>query len=98
MLRSDWTVAQVLNALSGAQRIDDGIDLLAARVVGTIPNRSAYVYLYGDDPSLISFDLEDEASDLHWDHAVRRGEVRSLDQLCAEVLPWLGLQPQPANR
>jgi hypothetical protein len=46
-LHSNWTVAQVLAALQGLRRIDDGFDLLAFRVAGASPTRAVYVYLYG---------------------------------------------------
>ncbi len=91
MLRSNWTIPQVLAELSGVRRIDDAIDLLAFRVAGSNPTRTVYVYLYGGDPDLISFDLEDETESAEeLDHTVRRGHTRSLNELRSTVLEWLG--------
>jgi hypothetical protein len=59
-------------------------------VAGAHLTRAAYIYLYGGDPYLISFDLEDEAINSNeWDCTVRRGEVRSLEELRDIVLGWL---------
>ncbi len=89
-LDTNWALDEVLAAISGVRRVDDGVDLLAFRVAGASPTRTAYVYLYGSDPDTISFDLEDEAADTgEWDHAVRRGETRSLAELRDVVLDWL---------
>jgi hypothetical protein len=89
-LRSDWTVEGLLAELPGFRRADDGSDLLAFRLVGNTPARSAYVYLYGGDPGLIHFDLEDESAETgRWDHAVRRGSARSLEELRGVIGPWL---------
>lgn len=85
-LHSNWTVPQVFAALSGLRRVDDGSD----RVTGVSPTRSGYVYLYGGNPDLISFDLEDDAVETgEWDHAIRRGQTRSLDELRAVLSAWL---------
>jgi hypothetical protein len=93
-LHSNWTVPRVLAALPGVRRLDDGADLLAFRVAGASQTRTAYVYLYGGDPDLISFDLEDQAVESDaWDHAVRRGQTRSLADLTNAVLGWLGEHP-----
>jgi hypothetical protein len=90
-LDSNWTVPQVLAALPGLRRVDDGDDLLAFRVAGACLTRTAYVYLYGGTPELISFDLEDEAVETgEWDHAVQRGQTRSLAELRAVVSEFLG--------
>jgi hypothetical protein len=90
ILRSNWTIPPLLAALNGYDRTDDGTDLRAFRVVGEDPQRSAYVYLYGEDPDLIHFDLEDESVETgEWDHAVRRGSVRSVDDLRTVVAAWL---------
>jgi hypothetical protein len=105
VLRSNWTVPQVLAALPGVRRVDDGSDLLAFRVAGASPTRRVSVYMYSGDPDLISFDLEDEAADTGaWDHAVRRGVTRSLVELRDVILDWLAIQeaepvaaPDPAT-
>jgi hypothetical protein len=77
-------------ALPDVRRIDDEADLLAFRVAGASPTRAAYIYLYGDDPNVISFDLEDESVNTgEWDHAVRRAQTRSLAELREVVLDWL---------
>jgi len=89
-LNSNWTVPQVLAVLTELRRLDDGSDLLAFRVAGAHPTRTAYVGLYGADPNVISFDLEDEARDTgEWDHAVRRGQTNSLDELREVLTNWL---------
>lgn len=93
-LYSIWTVPQVLAALPRLRRLDDGSDLLAVRVAGASPTRTAYIYLYGGDPDVISFDLEDETAESgEWDQAVRRGEARSLAELRAQVFGWLEIEP-----
>lgn len=90
-LHSAWTIEQVLAALSGLSRVDDGADLLACRVAGASPTRAAYIYLYGGTPNRISFDLEDAVADTGaWDHAVRRGQAGTLAELRAVVSEWLG--------
>jgi len=90
LLRTNWTIEPLLAALHDFQRTDDGVDLLAFRVAGSMPQRSAYVYLYGDNPDLINFDLEDESVETgEWDHAVQRGSVRSIPDLRAIVVRWL---------
>jgi hypothetical protein len=89
-LHSSWTIQEILAALPEFRRIDDGGDLLAFRLAGAIPHRSVYVYLYGDDPRLIHFDLEDESVETgEWDHAINRGSVRSLEDLRPQVRVWL---------
>jgi len=89
-LRSNWSVSALLAGLREFRRSDDGSDLLAFRVFGSIPHRFVFVYLYGNDPDLIHFDLEDEsAKTAEWDYAVVRGSVRSLDELQDVVHSWL---------
>lgn len=89
-LESHWTIDEVLASLPGTTRIDDECDLLAFRVAGCHPTRTAYVYLYGGDARSISFDLEDAAVENgQWDHAVRHGTTSSLDELRRQILPWL---------
>jgi hypothetical protein len=89
MLRSNWSITVLLTALHEFRRSDDGVDLLAFRLEGAIPGHSAYIYLYGDDPNLIHFDLEDAATTDQWDHAVRRGDVRSIEELQGVIRGWL---------
>lgn len=90
LLRTNWTIEPLLEALRDFRRTDDGTDLLAFRVAGDTPQRSVYVYLYGNDPDLINFDLEDDSVETgEWDHAVERGSVRSIDDLRAFVVRWL---------
>lgn len=90
-LQSNGSVPQILEALQGYTRCDDGVDLLAFRLSGVVRHRRVYVYLYGDDPDLIHFDLEDRsAASEALDYAVRRGAVRSTDELLAVVRLWLG--------
>jgi hypothetical protein len=63
-------------------------------LAGASPTRAAYVYLYGGDPGLISFDLEGAAADAgEWDYAARRGQAWSLAELREAVLGWLGGGP-----
>ena len=89
-LHSNWSVPELLAGLRHFRRADDGSDLLAFRVVGDFPHRAVFVYLYGKDPDLIHFDLEDESRETrNWDHAVRRGSVRSLEELRSVVASWL---------
>lgn len=90
MLRTNWTIEPLVAALRDFRRTDDGTDLLAFRVAGRLPQRSVYVYLYGDNPDLINFDLEDEGVETgEWDHAVQRGSVRSVEELQKIVTRWL---------
>src|SRR5262245_24763703 len=89
-LRSNWSVSALLAELPAFRRVDGGADLLAFRLAGAVPQRSVYVYLYGEDPSLIHFDLEDESAETgQWDHAVRSGSVRSVEELRTVVGSWL---------
>lgn len=91
-LRSNWSLDNLLAQLPGLRRVDDGGDLLAFRVAGLSPSRTAYVYLYGDDPALIHYDLEDPSiDDGEWDHAVERGSVASGERLRALLDDWLGI-------
>jgi hypothetical protein len=90
ILRSNWSIAVILAELPEFRRIDDGTDLLAFRLAGAIPRRSAYVYVYGKDPDLIEFDLEDESVETgDWDHTVRRGSAQSIAELRTVLLAWL---------
>jgi hypothetical protein len=90
LLRTNWTIEPLLAALRDFRRVDDGTDLLAFRVAATGRQRSVYVYLYGGDPDLINFDLEDESVETEeWDHAVERGSVGTIDDLRAIVIRWL---------
>jgi hypothetical protein len=89
-LRSNWSVRNLLAELSEFQRTDDAGDNLAFRLVGAIPDRSVYVYLYGEDPDLIHFDLEDNSiATGEWDHAVRRDSVGTVAELRVIVCDWL---------
>jgi hypothetical protein len=89
-LQSNWQVSSLLSQLPGFQRVDDGWDLLAFRISGTLPKRFVYVYLYGNDPDEINYDLEDESSEAgEWDNAVSRGAVRSVADLRTVCEPWL---------
>ncbi len=94
---SRWSIPQILTALPGLRRLDDGTDLLACRVAGFSPPRAAYIYLYGDDPNVIRFDLEDESADTsEWDNAIRRGQTVSLSELRKAVLSWVNAVPYPS--
>jgi hypothetical protein len=103
-LRSNWSVSELLAELRDFRRVDDGSDLLAFRLIGSYPQRSVYVYLFGENPDLIHFDLEDEfAQTGQWDHAVRRGWAGSVVELQEVVGSWLGEQGSaeqsaPANQ
>lgn len=88
-LSSNWSALGLLAALIEFRRIDDGSDLLAFRLAGEIPQRSVYVYLYGEDPAAIHFDLEDESEIGEWDQAVKRGAVRSVAELRTVLHGWL---------
>jgi hypothetical protein len=89
-LHSNWTVPGLLAGLRDFRRADDGTDLLAFRLVGALSQRSVYVYLYGENPDLIHFDLEDETVETgKWDHAVRRGSACSAEELWAVIRAWL---------
>jgi hypothetical protein len=89
-LRSNWTIEGLLTRLPAFRRVDDRGDGLAFRVAGVSPTRTAYVYLYGEDPDLIHYDLEDESVENgEWDHAVERGSVGSVEELCVVLQRWL---------
>jgi hypothetical protein len=87
---SQWSVPGLLAKLPGYRRVDRGGESLAFRVAGDLPARSVYVYLYGDDPAAIHFDLED-ATELRpgWDQPPERGSVRSPGDLALVVRWWL---------
>ena len=89
-LRTNWTIEPLVAALRDFRRTDDGTDLLAFRVADRVPRRSVYVYLYGDDPDRINFDLEDLGVETReWDHAVQRGSARSIEELRSVVARWI---------
>ena len=89
-LRSNWTTEALLTRLPGLRRIDDGGDLLAFRVAGYLLSRAAYVYLYGEDPDLIHYDIEDESIEgCEWDNTIERGSVRSVEELRSILWRWL---------
>jgi hypothetical protein len=87
---SRWSVHGLLTTLNGYRRVDRGSEALAFRVVGDSPARSVYVYLYGDDPAAIHFDLED-STELRpgWDQPPERGSVWSAGDLALVVRWWL---------
>lgn len=86
---SHWTTAGLAHSLREFRRLDDGTDNLAFSIAGDCANRSAYIYLYGDDPFSIHYDLEDASVDTgSWDHAVRRGSARSIEELRWIVSDW----------
>src|SRR6266851_3437008 len=88
-LRSNWKLDDLLQHLSAYRYYDVG-GLLECRLGGINPTRTAYVYLYGEDPNLIHYDLEDESAQTdEWDHAVERGSVSSIDDLKAVLRRWL---------
>lgn len=89
-LDSNWEISTILESLPESRRVDDGRDLLACGVKGAHASRTAYIYLYGENPDEISYDLEDIASDSkEWDSAVHRGKTESLEELCKRVQQWL---------
>ena len=89
-LDSNWTVRKILTSLCGFRRVDDGADLLAFRMAGLAPRRFVYVYLYGDNPDLIHYDLENLAIDTdEWDHAVERRSLCSAEELRDVCERWL---------
>ena len=91
-LLSNWSVPQLLEVLQGYTRCDDGVDLLAFRLSGVVPHRCVYVYLYGDNPDLIHFDLEDRSAGAEeLDYTVRRGAVQTREELRTVVRLWLGV-------
>lgn len=87
---SQWSVPGLLAKLSGFRRVDRGDEMLAFRVVGDVPDRSVYIYLYGDDPAAIHFDLE-ESTELRpgWDQPPEHGSVWSAGDLALVVRWWL---------
>jgi hypothetical protein len=87
---SNWSVQGLLAGLAGYRRVDRGGELLAFRVAGGSASRSVYVYLYGEDPAAIHFDLED-ATPIRpgWDQPPERGSVRSAGDLALVVRWWL---------
>lgn len=87
---STWTVAGLAHCLREYRRIDDGTDNLSLSIEGDFPHRSVYIYLYGEDPDLIHYDLEDMSIDNgSWDHAVRRGSARSIEELRWIINDWV---------
>ena len=88
-----WTIDDLLKSLvaagCGYKRADDGCDLLACRLVGTIDRHYVYVNLYSSR-AMISYDLEDEgARDKDLDHAVERGRVAGIKELARLCDAWL---------
>jgi len=89
-LESNWTIGDILSRLPGYRRVDDGGDLLAFRITGFHGRRAAYVYLWGENPDLIHYDLEDPSvGSGEWDHAVGRGSLRSVEELDAVLRAFL---------
>ncbi len=87
---SNWTVHGLLAELPGFRRVDHGTELLAFRLAGDSPGRTVYVYLYGEDPAAINFDLEDSGDcPPGWDQSPERGSVRSAGDLSLVVRWWL---------
>ena len=87
---SKWSVPGLLARLSGYRRVDQGREALAFRVVGDSPMRSVYVYLYGDDPDAIHFDLEDTTEQLPGlEQPPEHGSVWSDGDLALVVRWWL---------
>lgn len=87
---TDWSVDQLLAALPGFQRVDDGADLLAFILRGRVPGHAAYIYLFGQGRRTISYDQEDWARDTgEWDHAVERGRVTAIEELAQVCRRWL---------
>jgi len=87
---SNWSVAGLLLKLPRFRRVDKGGELLAFRLAGNTPGRTVYVYLYGEDPSAIHFDLEQEtppnqAFDLEPEH----GSAWSVGDLALILRWWL---------
>jgi hypothetical protein len=49
-----------------------------------------YIYLYGGQPDLIHFDLEDPTSNGNeWDAAIGRGSTRTTERLLEVAHMWL---------
>lgn len=90
-----YSVHGLLAKLPGYRRVDRGGEVLAFRVAGDSPARSVYIYLYGDDPAAIHFDLED-STELRpgWNQPPERGSVWSAGDLALVVRWWL---TTPAN-
>jgi hypothetical protein len=87
---SNWTVHGLLDKLPGYRRVDRGGELLAFRVAGDSPTRTVYIYLYGDDPSAIHFDLEDSTpARSGYDQPPEHGSVWSAGDLALVVRWWL---------
>jgi len=90
-LETNWSVENLVSRLPEFRRFDDGRDLLVFYLVGKKPHRFVYIYLYGDDPDAVYYDLEDDSIETEsWDNAVERGEVRSLAELRRLCERWLG--------
>jgi hypothetical protein len=89
-LQSDWDVRELLAELAQYTRADDGSDLLAFRIKGSSSARTMYIYLYGGQPDLIHFDLEDPTSNGNeWDAAIGRGSTRTTERLLEVAHMWL---------
>ena len=87
---SNWSVHGLLDKLHGYRRIDRGGELLAFRLAGNSPSRSVYVYLYGEDPGAIHFDLEDSSPVRpDWEQPPEHGSVWSAGDLELVVRWWL---------
>jgi len=88
-LESNWCIDELITALTGFSRTDDGTDLFAFRLASPNSDRSIYIHLYGRR-DLISFDLEDPTagSDV-WDYAVTRGAVSDVPHLVSMATAWL---------
>ena len=87
---SNWTVSGLLSKLPRFRRVDLGAEHLAFRLAGNTPGRTAYVYLYGEDPADIHFDLEEDAApaqsvEIDPEH----GSVRSDGDLALVLRWWL---------
>ena len=80
---SNWTVAGLLAKLPRFRRVDRGAELLAFRLAGNRPGRTAYVYLYGEDPADIHFVLDADGSEVEGEHGCARTEAD-----LALVLRW----------
>jgi len=90
---SFWTIAGVAKCLGEFRRIDDGSDFLALCVAGDCPHRTAYIYLYGEAPESIHFDLQDASVENgSWDHVVRKGSARSIDELRSHLTDWFRVE------